>query len=99
MIALVTTVPSGALHEIVKVLSRVNGRVEAFPESVLCEKLLSDDVSVQSRTPCELQKIEVREPSATLSGTAQISTPGGTSEVNTEDVDIAGAIGFCTNLT
>ena len=63
-------------HEMVYVVAPVSGTVAAAPESVDSEKLPSGDVSVQLATPCVFQKIDVREPSGTVAGTAQICTTG-----------------------
>jgi len=70
--------PPGARHEIVKVVAAVIGTVEAPPESESCEKLPSGEVSVHEVTPCVFQKIDVRAPSETDGGTAQISAFGST---------------------
>src|ERR1700722_3186169 len=63
------------------VVAPVSGTVEAAPESELSEKLPSGDVSVQLVTPCACQKTDVRAPSGTSEGTAQISACAGTVEV------------------
>lgn len=84
--------PSGARHEIVKTVAPVIGAVEAPPESELCEKLPSGEVSVQFVTPCEVQKIEVRVPKETVAGEAQMSTFGST--VETTGVVVVAVIGF-----
>lgn len=42
--------------------------------SEVCVKLPSGEVSMQSDTPCVFQKIDVRAPSGTVVGVAQIST-------------------------
>jgi hypothetical protein len=52
----------------------VSGTVDAPPLRVVWVKLPSGDVSMQSVTPCVFQKIEVRAPSGTVVGDAQIST-------------------------
>lgn len=62
----------------VNTVSAVIGTVAALPESDDCEKLPSGDVSVQLATPVALQKIEVRAPSVTDDGDAQICTFGAT---------------------
>ena len=53
------------------------GCVDAPPETEVWLKPPSGDVSTQFETPCEFQKTDVRAPSATDIGTAQISTLGG----------------------
>ena len=59
------------------VVFAVIGCEEAFPESVLCEKVLSLLVSLHERTPEESQKILVREPEGTDGGEAHISARSG----------------------
>lgn len=71
-------------HEIVNVVEPVIATVEAPPERDFCEKLPSGLVSVQLVTPCVVQKIDVREPSGTVAGAAQIRTFGAT--LGTEEV-------------
>ena len=73
-----TGLPSGVRHEMVKVVAPVIGTVEAPPESEFWLKLPSGDVSVHEETPLVFQKIDVRAPRGTDSGTAQMSTSGGT---------------------
>src|SRR3569832_320797 len=95
-------VPSGARHEIVKVVAVVIGTVEAPPESDVCEKLPSGDVSVHSLTPCVFQKIDVREPRFTFAGTAQMSTFGSTVLVVVATGFVVVATGFagvCETVT
>ncbi len=64
----------GAIHDIVNTVAAVSGTVDAPPLSEVCEKLPSGDVSMQSVTPCVFQKIDVRAPSGTVAGDADIST-------------------------
>ena len=59
----------------------VRATVAAPPESDDWLKLPSGEVSVQLVTPFVLQKIEVRAPSGTEAGTAQMSTFGVTAGV------------------
>src|SRR3989338_3299705 len=76
----VTGEPSGARHEIEKVVAAVMGCVAAPPESEFWLKPPFGDVSVQFVTPWVFQKMDVRPQSGTDAGTAQISTLGGTVE-------------------
>src|SRR3990167_7464503 len=77
---LVTGEPSGARHEMENVVAAVMGCVAAPPESEFWLKPPFGEVSVQFVTPCVFQKMDVRPPSGTDAGTAQISTLGGTVE-------------------
>src|SRR3989344_3782276 len=70
--------PSGALHVMVKVVAAVIGTVAAPPESEDWLKLPSGEDSTQLVTPCVFQKMDVRPPSGTEAGTAQMSALGGT---------------------
>ena len=58
------------------VVAPVKGTVAAPPESACSSKLPSGEEMVQESTPLVFQKTEVRVPSGTLAGTAQISTSG-----------------------
>ena len=95
VILLVIGVDVEVRHEMVNTVSAVIGTVEALPESDDWEKLPSGDVSVQLVTPVAFQKIEVRPPSDTEVGDAQICTTGGTYGVasGTGVVVVACAIG------
>lgn len=62
----------------VKVVGPESGTVAAPPESEFSLKLPSGEVMEHEATPLAFQKIEVRVPSETFSGTAQISTRGWT---------------------
>ena len=64
------------MQDIVKVVAPVSATVEAPPESEFCEKLPSGEDTAQFVTPCEFQNIEVRDPSGTVAGTAQMLTFG-----------------------
>ena len=61
------------MQRIVKVVGPVSGTVAAPPESEFWLKLPSADFSVQAFMPCVFQKMDVRAPSRTEAGTAQIS--------------------------
>ena len=69
---LVTGVPLGARHEMVKVVAPVMGTVEAPPERLDWLKLPSGEVSVQFETPWVFQNIDVRVSRGTDAGTAHI---------------------------
>lgn len=60
------------------VVAPESGTVAAPPESESSLKLPSGEVIEQVETPLVFQNTDVRVPSDTLSGTAQISTCGGT---------------------
>ena len=62
----------------VNVVAPESGTVEAPPETVFSLKLPSGLVIAHSSTPFVFQKIDVRAPSGTREGTAQISTSGST---------------------
>lgn len=62
------------MHEIENVVAPESGTVEAPPESAVSLKLPSGLVTRQLCTFFDFQKIEVREPTGTDAGTAQIST-------------------------
>lgn len=80
----------------VNTVAPVIGTVAAPPESVFSEKLPSGLFMVHDVTPFVFQKIEVRAPSGTVAGTAQISTSGGTvGGVDAVDVGTTGAGGVC----
>ena len=64
----------------VNVVGPESGTVAAPPESVFSLKLPSGEEMVHDATPALFQKTEVRVPSGTLAGTAQISTCGATVE-------------------
>ena len=91
----------------VKVVAPVSGTVEAAPERELCEKLPSGELSVQFVAFCVFQNIEVRAPSGTAEGTAQISTCAGTAGVEVAVVvvvtglgaGLAGCVVCCTSVT
>jgi len=61
----------------VNVVAPESGTVAAPPESACSSKLPSGEEMVHDSTPLLFQKTDVREPSGTLSGTAQISTSAG----------------------
>ena len=56
----VACVPSAPLHEIVKVVGPLSGTVAPPPESELCEKLPSGEVSAHVAAFFEVQKMVVR---------------------------------------
>jgi len=93
--------PFGSTHEIVNVVAPVKGTVAAAPEREDSLKLPSGEVSVQLVTPCVFQKTEVRAPSGTDEGTAQITACAGTVGA----VDVATVVvaidfgGFCCSVT
>ena len=89
--------PLDVRHEIVNVVRPVIGTVAAPPESVFSKKFPTELVMVQEVTPCVFQKIEVRPPSGTLSGEAQISTFGRT--IGETEVAGGGDTGFCGTMT
>src|SRR3990167_5866950 len=98
----VTGEPSGARHEMENVVAAVIGCVAAPPESEFWLKPPFGEVSVQFVTPCVFQKIDVRPPSGTEAGTAQISTFAGTVGVVVAAVVVAVfAAGFlvCWSVT
>lgn len=88
-----TVEPSGTTQEMVNVVAAVIGCVAAPPESEFWLKPPLADVSVQLTTPCVFQKIEVRPPSATDAGTAQMSTLG-VPVTTTAGVVVAAGAGF-----
>src|SRR3989338_573423 len=84
----------------VKVVAPVIGTVEAPPESVFWLKLPSGDVSVHEATPLVFQNIEVRAPSGTESGTAQMPPSGGPAGAAAAGVEVAfGADACCCTIT
>jgi hypothetical protein len=56
------------------VVGAASGTVDAPPFKDVCVKLPSGDVMMHSVTPCEFQNTDVRAPSGTVAGDAQIST-------------------------
>ena len=93
----VACAPSGPRHEIVKVVAPDNGTVAPPPESDVCEKLPSGDVSVQDTAFFDVQNTVVRVPSGTDAGTAQISACGG-GYVIVEVATVVVATGFFTTF-
>src|SRR3989344_3426308 len=91
---LVTGEPSGARQEMENVVAAVMGCVAAPPESEFWLKPPLGEVSVQFVTPWVFQKMDVRPPSGTEAGTAQISTFGGTSGVAVAAVVVGAGGGF-----
>jgi len=87
----------------VYVVAPESGTVAPPPESELCEKLPSGDVSEHVAAFFDVQKIVVRAPSGTDAGTAQISAEIG-GDVGTGAatfVVLAGCEGtfFCVSVT